>query len=216
MAQQITGAYFGLVLGTAQKSGTPTAAATGWNNELLTSKLLPDYAELVQAGVVFYASSGAGAVTGFTGTGGGTPSIAVYNPTSGSASKNYLLLAALAAPTTMLGTAGTSPAELYLGPSVKPSANTSAAYSMLTGTQSGSSALAVVNAAMTSSTAINLVGAIGYVYWATAAAAAAGQIIYDPKGLVVVAPGNLLALGFRTNAGSLVADASLIWAELPA
>ena len=51
--------------------------------------------------------------------------------------------------------------------------------------------------------------------WATAAAAFMAPTTFDIAGLVIVVPGNLVALGAAAALTSATWDATLVWEEIP-
>jgi hypothetical protein len=70
-----------------------------------------------------------------------------------------------------------------------------------------------VNTALTGSTALNLILSPFSYYWATAAAAIAAAGFFDIAGLIVIIPGNQIAIGATSALTAATWDCSLIWEE---
>lgn len=217
MAQQITGQAQGILLGQSQKSGAPSAVSTGWHNEVLKTDLLPRYAYMVLAGKVFSVSAAGQNPTAYTGAAAGTPLLAVYNPpTSG---VNLVgLMVGLGVQTEGTGTAGQDFA-LYSGVVTAIGTGT---VTVPTGALSlqaaGSAAKGFSNAALTAQTgtlslALPLLS-VGVTPGTTATKDVANGL-FDCAGLVVAAPGNMIALGAAGTGTAAKIDAVFYWAELP-
>jgi hypothetical protein len=201
----------------AQSDGNPTGVPSGFWDELLVSKLMPDYYSLLKSGVVYVAVLSGGNPTSFTGGAGGTPLIGLYNPAN--SGKDLVLLQ------TRIGvrTTGTAAANLdfvwWGGPSVLPTGtatNPQNAYSLA---KTGSAAVAFVNTAMTGSTAITVLYpavSVGQTIATTPTATAPTDSGADAKGLIVAAPGNLIALGAPATLTVAAIDVAVFWAELAA
>lgn len=201
--------------------------AAGANNALLNSRagqlgdtivseLHGRYYETNYRGNLFSISvSAAAAVTAFTGGAGGTPMLAVFNPTG--SGKNLVLLKASFANVVAASAAGTVTFGLYFGTTATiTQATTVSPWSMSTQLQSGSVATGFRNIALTSGSAANNVIALGSYYWATAAGAAqvsAGPI--DLEGSVIIPPGSYAALGGSAALTSATWIGSLQWEEVP-
>lgn len=201
--------------------------AAGANNALLNSRagqlgdtivseLHGRYYETNYRGNLFSISvSTAAAVTAFTGGAGGTPMLAVFNPTG--SGKNLVLLKASFANVVAASAAGTVTFGLYFGTTATiTQATTVSPWSMSTQLQSGSVATGFRNIALTSGSAANNVIALGSYYWATAAGAAqvsAGPI--DLEGSVIIPPGSYAALGGSAALTSATWIGSLQWEEVP-
>lgn len=214
MALQITGQPQG-VLGASQKSGSPASVNTGWHNELLKSDLLPKYAYLGLLGKVFLLGAPAANPTGFTGGAAGTPLLGVMNP-AGSGVNLVFLMAGLTIRTEGTGTAGQD-FNLYQGLSVLPTGTVTVPTNTLSQQSSGSAAKGFVNTAMTGSTAINLALPLVSVGVTPGTTATKDQIpgLFDISGLVIAAPGVLVALGASGTGTAASTDSVLYWAELP-
>lgn len=169
--------------------------------------------EAVARGNVYYLATGAAAGTAFTGAAGGTPLIGVFNP-SGSG-KNLSFLGVSLGLTAQATAAGVVNPEIWAGVSVNPTGTQTNPTSMLTQLAAGSAARGFVNTAMTSSTAVTIVGAFTSSWWATAAAGSATSGGFEELGgLVVAQPGVLVALGLRTIPTSVTVSVGLYWEEI--
>jgi|ERR1043166_4050162 hypothetical protein len=181
---------------------------------LVTADVWARYYEAVSRGNVYYLATGAASPTAFTGGAAGTPLIGVYNPTGSGV--NLCVLATGFALTTVPTAAGVVVPELYSGVSALPTGTATAPTNALSQQATGSKAKGFVNTAMTGSTAINLALPFAPFWWATAAAGAmAGPGLVFVDGLAVFSPGVLGALGIRTLPTGTVADALVIWEEIP-
>lgn len=173
------------------------------------------YQEAIMRGNVYSLTVSAGAATAFVGATGGTPFVSVYNPAG--SGKNLVILHASVAPRVAASAAGSVGFNIWGGVSVPNTGTLTAPTNMLTLAKSGSVALGSSNAATTSTTAISANGpllCVGAYYWATAAAAALSPIFCDIGGLIVCAPGNLVALGGTAALTSATYDVSMIWEEV--
>lgn len=163
-----------------------------------------------------YALSVAGATpAAYTGGAAGQPLLAIHNP-----SNSGVLLAVLAvgfACRVGSSAAGNTGLALWGGPSAQPTGTTTVPRNLYTMAGAGSGAVAFANAALTGSTALNLLLPIleYQMIGATPVAMAVSPTFFDLAGLIVAAPGNQIALGLTTAPTSLTADVSLIWEEIP-
>jgi hypothetical protein len=170
------------------------------------------YYEAVMRGNVYFTSIASGSPTAYVGAAGGTPLLAVHNPTG---SKRLLVLLAATGLIRVTATgAGTTDLALWAGASVVPTGTQTSPKNALT-FASGGVGLGFSNAALTSSTALNLALALNGYYWATAAGAYANQGFIDLAGLIVLAPGMQAAIGATVVPTSTTWDASLWWEEVP-
>lgn len=199
---------------TANDGSTPTFRSNRTGAGVVTDAHAR-YQEAVVRGNVYALTVAAGAVTAFTGGAAGTPLISVYNPVG--SGKNLVLLYASVVGRVAASAAGTVGFNLWGGVSAANTGTLTAPTNMYTLQKSGSVALGSSNAATSSSTAISGNGPlanIGTYYWATAAAAFVGPLHYDIAGMIVCAPGNLVALGGTAALTSATYDASLVWEEV--
>jgi hypothetical protein len=196
--------------------GSPKELRLGRTAEMMTADAHARYQEAVVRGNVYSLTVNAGAVTAFTGGAGGTPLISIYNPVG--SGKNLVLLCASVTARVAASAAGTVGFNIWGGVSAANTGTLTSPTNMFTLQTGGSVAKGSSNAATTSTTAISGNGPllnIGWYYWATAAAATTATVAYDIAGLIVCAPGNLVALGGTAALTSATYDASLIWEEVP-
>lgn len=184
----------------------------GRSGELNVGDAHGRYNETVARGNAYSLSVAAGAATAFTGGAAGTPLLGIYNPTG--SGKNLVVLAVGIANRVAASAAGTATFNVFAAVSAAPTGTLTVPRNQLTLQQSGSVALGVVNTAATSTGATNLILPLGSYYWATAAGAINNSVMYEPAGLLVVAPGNFLAFGSSAALTSATWDASLIWEEV--
>lgn len=214
MALQVTGQAQG-VLSQSQKSGIPGSVNTGWHNELLKSDLLPRYAYLVLNGLAF--SVVANAVAAPAGAyplgAAGVPLVAIYNPPG--SGKNLIILQGSVSVRSG-GTAGAGTFGWSGGPTAAITAAASAYLNLLSLAGTGSVAKPYSNTALTGSSALTAIRPMLAAGANTAATQGTANICTeDVAGLIVVTPGNVVALsGAVTNTAGVV-DAGLLWAELP-
>jgi hypothetical protein len=182
---------------------------------LLATELNPRYYEQAYLGQTFFTSTAAAAGTAFVGAAGGTPLLAVWNPAG--SGKNLVLLQAMVGVVATATGAGTTQFRLYGGATAAiTQATVATPVSCLSLAASGSVAKAYANVATTSSTALTYITTIGNYYWATAAGAILTEpLIQDFSGAIIVAPGNMVAIGAVTILTSMTNDAYLLWSELP-
>jgi hypothetical protein len=173
------------------------------------------YQEAVLRGNLFALSVSAGAATAFVGGAAGTPLISIYNPAG--SGRNLVVLHASVAGRVSASAAGSVGFNFWGGVSAANTGTLTVPVNMYTLQKAGSVALGSSNAATTSTTAISANGPllnVGWYYWATAAAAALAPIYCDVGGLIVCAPGNLVALGGTAALTSATYDVSMIWEEV--
>lgn len=200
----------------ARQTGSPNLAQLPLG-EIAVSEVLPRYAALAWSGQVFSVSvAAAAAITAYVGAAGGTPQIAVFNP-SGSG-KNLVILAANYGSIVAASAAGTVTWGLYWGPTAAiTQATLSPPVNALTGLATGSVAKGFSAVALTTSTALTNVMPIGSYYWATAAGAAlvtqASPV--EIPGYIIVPPGSMAAIGGSSALTSATWISNLTWAEIP-
>ena len=171
------------------------------------------YLDAVLGNRVFQLSVAGGAATAYTGGAAGTPLIAVHNPDN--SGKYLALLAAGIASRVAASAAGTVGFNLWAGPSVLPTGTPTTPRNLLSQASGGAVGVGFSNAALTGSTALGLLLPLASYYWATGAGAFVAPVVFDLAGLVVVAPGNQVALGATAALTSATYDVALIWEELP-
>lgn len=202
------------VIGTQQGSvGVPKPFTAGVTGAQRVSDAHGRYMEAVLAGRAYYLSVADAAPTAYVGAAGGTPLLAIHNP-----SNSNVMVAALMvvhAGKVSAATTGMSGLELWAGASVQPTGTKTTPTNAYSQVASGSAVLGFVNTALTSSTALNLALPLATYYWATAASAffAGGQ--FDLAGLIFAPPGNEIALGLSTVPGSDTHDVAMYWEEIP-
>ncbi len=171
------------------------------------------YQEAVARGNVFYLNATAAAPTAYVGASGGSPLLALMNPFTGT--KNLVLLGVMIANRVASSAAGTVGFNLWGGVSVLPTGTKTNPVNMLTLNSAGSAVTGFVNTATTGSTAITQIMPLATYYWATAAAAFMTPAFFDIAGMVMVVPGNLIALGATAALTSATWDVTLVWEEIP-
>ncbi len=200
----------------AQKSGNAVGLPSGFLNEFVFSELLPQYYSLVKLGLVFYTVASAINPAAFNGGAAGTPIVGLFNP-SNSGLDLVILATRLAVRTT--GTAAVAwDTNWWIGPSALPTGTRTNPFNMYSQNQTNSGAAAFVNTAMTGSTAL-LGGPIPVLSGGLPAATAVTNVVasnVDERGLLVIAPGTLAALGQAAALTAASMDCCAIWAELPA
>jgi hypothetical protein len=171
------------------------------------------YMDAVLAGRVWVLSVVAGAATAYTGAAAGTPLLAVHNPAN---SQKYISVLGVSFGSVVAASAaGTVALRVYAGASVLPTGTVTNPRNMLTQVASGSAGVGFSNAALTSSTALSHAMTLNSYYWATAAGAWAAPAFFDIGGLLVIPPGNQVAVGGSAALTSATFDCSLIFEELP-
>lgn len=211
-----------LVQGTVSNN-VPASRATGTPNllqlqlgESAVSEVLPRYTALTWSGQVFSVSlATAAAITAYVGAAGGTPALAVWNPTG--SGRNMVLLSAGFGNVVAASAAGTVSWTAYFGPTAAiTQATLNPPTNMSTLNATGSVMKGYSNVALTSSTALTNVIPLGSYYWATAAGAAlTQQSPIEIPGYVLIPPGSMVALGGSSALTSATWIANLTWAELP-
>lgn len=192
------------------KSGPLRTDRTGG---LVTTDAHARYYEAITRGNCYQLSANNYAATAFIGAAGGTPAIAIYNPVGSGKILSILTLGfANRAAATVAGTASLA---FWGGPSAIPTGTPTVPTNMLTLQTGGSIAKGFVNTALTGSTAVGLILPISCYYWATAAAAMTPPQLFDIAGLLVCAPGNLIAFGLDNALTTANYYTSMIWEELP-
>ncbi len=205
--------FQGQVGPTQASDGTTPAVRLLKDTSMGVSDTHSRYQEAVYRGNVYFLNVSAGAPTAFVGAAGGTPLLGIMNPLA--STKNLVLLGAMIGNRVAASAAGTVTFNLWAGVSVNPTGTQTNPVNMLTMNSSGSAARGFSNAALTSSTAIGQVMPLATYYWATAAAAFMAPTTFDIAGMVIVVPGNLLALGATAALTSATWDATLVWEEIP-
>lgn len=191
-------------------------ARAGQLGDLVVSELHGRYYETTYRGNSFSLSVvTAAAVTAYTGAAGGTPMLAVFNPTG--SGRNLVITKVSVGNVVAASAAGTVAFGLYFGPTATiTQATTTAPIQMATLLASGSIATGFRNVALTASTAATGVIPVGSYYWATAAGAAQVSLAAtDLEGSLIIPPGSYAALGGSAALASATWIGSLQWEEVP-
>jgi hypothetical protein len=194
--------------------GTFPPPRLGRSGEQVVTELHGRYFEQVFRGNVYTATVSAGGATAYTGGAGGTPLVAIHNPT-GSGVVLVALFAAVSqrAAATAAGSMGFA---LFAGTSALPTGTTTAPRSALSWASGGSKALSFLNTALTGSTALNLALPLGTLAVGAAAAALGAVGLFDIAGAVIAIPGNEIAFGSTVASPTgATLDAALFWEEIP-
>ena len=194
-------------------SGTPVPFTASVSGSQRVNDAHGRYLDAVMGNRVWLLSSAAAAPTAYVGAAGGTPLLAVHNPLS--SGKVLALLAIGFGQRAIATVAGQTALAAWAGVSVLPTGTTTAPRSALSYVASGSAGVGFVNAALTSSTALNLVLPVYTHYWATAAAAWSAPSMFLIDGLVVATPGNQIAVGVTVVPTTVTVDVSMLWEEIP-
>lgn len=197
---------------TGKQTGQGLAASFGEYSEQLATELMPRYYQNTYRGQKYFVNLTAGVATAFTGGAGGTPLLSIYNPVG--SGKNLVLVSVNIANRVAASAVGTVTFNIWGGPSVANTGTLVKPTNLLSLQTAGSVVAASSNAATTSTTAIPQILPIGTYYWATAAGAILAPISFDVAGMIIVAPGNLLALGATAALTSATFDATLVWDEV--
>jgi len=188
----------------------------GQLGDVIMSELHGRYYETTYRGNSFLLSvSTAAAVTAFSGAAGGTPMLAIFNP-SGSG-RNAVLNKVSVGNVVAASAAGTVSFALWFGATAAiTQATTVTPWNMGTQLQSGSVVTGFRNVALTSSTAASNAIALSSYYWATAAGVGlVSNGIIDLEGAVIIPPGSYCALGGSAALTSATWIGSLQWEEVP-
>jgi hypothetical protein len=197
---------------TGKQTGQGLAASFGEYSEQLATELMPRYYQNTYRGQKYFVNLTAGAATAFTGGAGGTPLLSIYNPVG--SGKNLVLVSVNIANRVAASAVGTVTFNIWGGPSAANTGTLVKPTNLLSLQTAGSVVAASSNAATTSTTAIPQILPVGTYYWATAAGAILAPISFDVAGMIIVAPGNLLALGATAALTSATFDATLVWDEV--
>lgn len=201
-------------------SGSANAILSGRAGQLgdvIVSELHGRYYETTYRNNSFLLSvSTAAAVTAYSGAAGGTPMLAIFNP-SGSG-RNAVLNKVSVGNVVAASAAGTVSFALFFGATAAiTQATTVAPWNMGTQLQSGSVVTGFRNVALTSSTAASNAIALSSYYWATAAGVGlVSNGIIDLEGAVIIPPGSYCALGGSAALTSATWIGSMQWEEVPA
>lgn len=199
----------------AATGGSQTGTPFGFANELLISEIYPKFYSLIKAGLCFEQVV-SGNPTAFTGGAGGTPLLGLYNPAN--SGKDLVILITRASVKTS-GTAAVAwDLAWWKGVSTLPTGTTTPARAAYSTAAGGAVGVSFVNTAMTGSTAL-AVGPIPALSGGLTAATAVTNVspaLFEEDGALVIAPGNLAAIGSSGTLTAAVIDLSVLWAELPA
>jgi hypothetical protein len=199
---------------TGKAVGQNLTAGFGEFSDVMVTELMPRYYQNTYRGQKFFVGLASAAPTAFVGAAGGTPLLSIYNPI-GSGKNLVLVSLSLANRVTPTG-AGTTSFCLWGGQTAPVTGTLVNPTNMLNQQAVGSVAKSVNNTATTGSTALAVIKALGFQYWATAAGAfGTGILHYDSAGEVIIAPGCMLAFGATVVLTSATYDCSMIWDEIP-
>lgn len=171
------------------------------------------YQEAVLRGNVYYLPASGVAPTAYVGAAGGTPLVAIHNPVG--SGKNIVLLFASIANRVAASAAGTVSFGIWGGPSVQPTGTQTVPTNMLSLQKAGSVGLGFVNTALTGSTALSLILSPMTYYWATAAGAFGEYGLIEIAGMIIIIPGNQVAIGATSALTSATWDTTLSWEDVP-
>lgn len=204
--------------------GQPAAAGanaivsgrSGQLGDVIISELHGRYYETTYRNNSFLLSvSTAAAVTAYAGAAGGTPMLAIFNP-SGSG-RNAVLNKVSVGNVVAASAAGTVSFGLFFGNTAAiTQATTVTPWNMGTQLQSGSVVTGFRNVALTSGSAANNAIALASYYWATAAGVGlVSNGVFDLEGSVIIPPGSYCALGGSAALTSATWIGSMQWEEVP-
>ena len=204
--------------------GQPAAGAnnailsgrSGQLGETIMQELHGRYYETTYRNNSFLLSvSTAAAVTAYSGGAGGTPMLALFNPTG--SGRNAVINKVSIGSVVAASAAGTVAFGLYFGTTATiTQATTVTPWNMLTQQQSGSFMTGFRNVALTSSTAASNAVALASYYWATAAGVGnVSPAVTDIEGAIIIPSGSYLALGGSAALTSATWIGSLQWEEVP-
>ena len=174
------------------------------------------YYEMVARGNAYVLATTGAAVTAFSGAAAGTPLLSVFNP-SGSG-KNLVVTQVGVAVQAQASVIGGCAFGLFGGVSAKPTSTNIAPTNLLT-FGGGSVAQGSTGALTTGSSALAFllpVGAHLAQSGVTGAPGTAGPALIDVAGLVVCAPGNMVAFGGSTALTSGTYNVAMAWEEVNA
>jgi hypothetical protein len=199
--------------------GQGQTVSLGEFGDTLVSEYQARYYEQVYRNNTFFTSVAAAAGTAYTGGAGGTPLVAIYNPTNSGV--NLVVKTTMVSVVATASAAGLTQFRLYGGQTVLPTGTFVTPFSALTLTATGSKAKAVNNVAMTSASALNYITTVG-TYQFSVQLTSGGPtymlcppIAWDAAGQLIVQPGNTIALGAVTIPTSMTNDAAIFWDEVP-
>lgn len=171
------------------------------------------YMDATMAGRVFVLSVVGGAATAYAGAAAGTPLLAIHNPAS---SQKYLSVLGVSFGNVVAATAaGTVALRVYGGASALPTGTVTNPRNMLSQAAAGSNGAGFANTALTGSTALSHLLTLNTYYWATGAGALMAPAYFDIGGLIVIPPGNQVAVGASAALTTATYDCSIIYEELP-
>lgn len=194
----------------------PTAGASGtaapFRSDITGASVATDahgkYFEATSRGRVYFMSIAAGAPTAYTGGAGGTPLLAIHNPTGSGKMAN--LLAVSAGSRVVASSIGPTAIALWAGASVTPTGTQTQPRQSASFAQGGE-ILGFSNTALTSSTALNLAMVLNNHFWGTSVGVSNATAMVDLSGLIVLKEGMQAALGATLALTGLTWDVSLWW-----
>lgn len=193
-------------------TGAPSPFTAGMTGAQRVTDAHGNYFEAAVRGNVYFMSIAAAAPTAYTGTAGGTPLLAIHNPTGSGKVAN--LLYASAGSRVVASSVGPTAIALWAGASVTPTGTQTQPRNSATFAQGGD-ILGFSNTALTSSTALNLAMVLSNHFWGTSVGTYTTPGIVDLRGLVVLKEGMQAAVGATLALTALTWDVSLWWEVVP-
>lgn len=192
--------------------GGGTGTASPFTADITGAQRVTDahgkYFEAASRGKVYFMSIAAGAPTAYVGAAGGTPLLAIHNPTGSGKIAN--LLFASAGSRVVASSIGPTAIALWAGASVTPTGTQTQPRQSASFAQGGE-ILGFSNTALTSSTALNLAMVLNNHFWGTSVGVSNSPGIVDLSGLIVLKEGMQAAVGATLALTGLTWDVSLWW-----
>lgn len=171
------------------------------------------YLETTLRGNAYYLSYPATAAPGaaYVGAAGGTPLLAVHNPTG--SNKAIALIGVSTAPRILGAAVLDTTLAIWAGASVPPTGTQTSPKNSLT-FASGGVGLGFVNTALTGSTALNYFCTTNAYFWGTSVGQFHALTYTDMNGILVLMPGMQMAIGSSVAITTVTFEASMIWEEI--
>lgn len=193
-------------------TGTPSPFTASITGAQRVTDAHGAYLEASARGYVYFMSIAAGAPTAYVGAAGGTPLLAIHNPTGSGKVAN--LLYASAAPRIVASAIGHTAIEIWAGASVTPTGTQTQPRNSASFAQGGE-ILGFSNAALTGSTALNFALALNTYFWGTSVGQNSSPAVMDLRGLLSLKEGMQAAVGATVALTALTWDVSLWWELVP-
>lgn len=193
-------------------TGTPSPFTAGITGAQRVSDAHGKYFEAATRGNIYFMSIAAGAPTAYVGAAGGTPLLAIHNPVGSGKIAN--LLYASAGSRVVASSIGPTAIALWAGSSVAPTGTQTTPRNSATFAQGGD-ILGFSNAALTSSTALNLAMVLSTHFWGTSVGTYTTPGVVDLGGLITLKEGMQAAIGATLALTGLTWDVSLWWELVP-